>query len=53
MSKHLAALSDAGFISLRKAALDGRQRTWVSLTRIGRKVFADHVAALQRIVAGG
>lgn len=53
MSKHLAALSDAGFISLRKAALDGRQRTWVSLTRIGRKVFDDHVAALQRIVAGG
>ena len=53
MSKHLAALSEAGFISLRKAALDGRQRTWASLTRAGRKVFDDHVAALQRIVAGG
>ncbi|HEX7694983.1 MAG TPA: transcriptional regulator [Sphingomonas sp.] len=53
MSKHLDALSEAGLISLRKAALDGRQRTWASLTRNGRRVFADHVAALQRIVAGG
>ncbi len=53
MSKHLGALSDAGFITLRKAALDGRQRTWASLTRVGRRTFDDHVAALRRIVAGG
>ncbi|MGN6817096.1 MAG: transcriptional regulator [Sphingomonas sp.] len=52
MSKHLSALSEAGFIALRKAALDGRQRTWASLTRAGRRTFDDHVAALQRIVAG-
>ena len=53
MSKHLAALAEAGLITVRKAALDGRQRTWASLTRAGRRTFDDHVAALQRIVAGG
>jgi DNA-binding MarR family transcriptional regulator len=53
MSKHLAALSDAGLIKLRKAAVDGRQRTWARLTREGRHRFDEHVAALQRIVAGG
>ena len=50
MSKHLSGLADAGFITLRKAASGGRQRTWASLTRAGRKTFDDHVAALRRIV---
>ena len=52
MSKHLAGLADAGFIKLRKGALNGRQRTWASLTRAGRGTFDTHVAALHRIVAG-
>lgn len=52
-SKHLAGLADAGFIQVRKAAVEGRQRTWASLTRTGRRAFDDHVAALQRIVSGG
>ena len=50
MSKHLSALAEAGFISLRKVASGGRQRTWASLTRAGRKTFDNHVAALRRIV---
>lgn len=49
LSKHLSALSDAGYIALRKAALDGRQRTWVSLTTAGRKAFRSHIAALQSL----
>jgi DNA-binding transcriptional ArsR family regulator len=53
MSKHLAALSEGGLIKLRKAAMDGRQRTWASLTRVGRRRFDDHVAALHRIIDGG
>jgi len=52
MSKHLSALADAGLIKLRKAAVDGRQRTWASLTRTGRRTFDDHVAALKRIIGG-
>jgi DNA-binding MarR family transcriptional regulator len=46
LSKHLSALSEAGYVRLRKAAMDGRQRTWASLTRSGRTAFRDHVAAL-------
>jgi DNA-binding transcriptional ArsR family regulator len=51
MSKHLGALADAGLITLRKAAIDSRQRTWASVTRSGRRRFDDHVAALHRIIA--
>lgn len=51
MSKHLAALAEAGFLKVRKATSDGRQRTWASITRPGRCAFDAHVEALQRIVA--
>lgn len=49
LSKHLAALAEVGYVRLRKAALDGRQRTWVSLTRQGRTALRGHVAALQAL----
>ncbi len=51
LSKHLAALVDAGYVKLRKAARDGRQRTWASLTAKGRKAFAAHMAALKKLAA--
>ena len=51
LSKHLSALVEAGYVTLRKAALDGRQRTWASLTGPGRKAFATHVETL-RALAG-
>lgn len=46
LSKHLGALVEAGYVTLRKAASEGRSRTWASATRAGRKAFAAHVAAL-------
>ena len=49
LSKHLAQMSEAGYVRLRKAALGGRRRTWLSLTREGRRAFAAHVAALQAL----
>lgn len=52
MSKHLSALVDAGYVTTSKAIAEGRQRTWASLTRPGRKAFTSHVAALKRIVDG-
>lgn len=51
LSKQLSALGEAGYIQLRKAPLDGRQRTWASLTRAGRKAFTAHATALQQLVA--
>lgn len=52
MSKHLSALADAELIKLTKATANGRQRTWASVTRTGRTIFQNHIAALQRIIAG-
>jgi DNA-binding MarR family transcriptional regulator len=49
LSKHLAQLAEAGYITLRKAALDGRQRTWAALTREGRRAFTGHIKALQAL----
>jgi|SRR4051812_8173842 DNA-binding MarR family transcriptional regulator len=51
MSKHLSALAEADYVSLRKAASDGRQRTWVSLTSRGRAAFRSHVKALEALAA--
>ena len=50
LSKHLSALAEAGHVRLRKAALDGRQRTWAALTASGRTAFRDHLAALRALV---
>lgn len=51
LSKQIRQLEDAGYIEMRKAAVNGRPRTWISLTSRGRKAFAAHVAALQEIAA--
>ncbi|MDR7256322.1 DNA-binding MarR family transcriptional regulator [Sphingomonas sp. BE270] len=51
LSKHLTALGDAGYVRLRKAAADGRQRTWASLTRTGKRALDRHIAALHALVA--
>jgi len=32
LSKHLAALREVGYVSLRKGKLAGRSRTWVSVS---------------------
>ncbi len=49
LSKHLAQLQEAGYVAMRKAALGGRQRTWLSLTRAGRRAFAGYVKALESL----
>jgi len=51
VSKHLAALAEAGYVTLRKAASHGRQRTWAKLTANGRAAFRQHVKALEALAA--
>jgi DNA-binding MarR family transcriptional regulator len=51
LSKHLAQMQEAGYVRLRKAALDGRQRTWLTLTGKGRKALDRHISSLETIVA--
>jgi len=50
LSKHLKVLEEAGYIKAVKKTEFGRQRTWLSLTNLGRKAFTVHVNALQKIV---
>lgn len=49
MSKHLAALTEAGYVAIRKAPSDGRQRTWAKLTGAGRAAFRNHVKSLEAL----
>lgn len=50
LSKHLRVLEDAGYLALRKASMDSRQRTWAALTPAGRKALQGHLAELRRVV---
>jgi DNA-binding MarR family transcriptional regulator len=51
MSKHLSAMAEAGYVTLRKATSEGRQRTWARLTSSGRAAFRRHVKALEALAA--
>lgn len=49
LSKQASQLEEAGYLKIRKATVETRQRTWLALTLRGRKAFAAHVAELQRL----
>ena len=50
LSKHLSALTEAGYVEQRRAVRNSRQRVWLRLTDTGRAAYRGHVAALHRIV---
>ncbi|WP_284744745.1 transcriptional regulator [Amycolatopsis sp. RTGN1] len=52
LSKHIAVLAEAGYVTQRRAVRDTRQRVWLHLNETGRTAYAGHVAALHRIVGG-
>jgi DNA-binding MarR family transcriptional regulator len=51
LSKQLATLEDAGYISIERPLSDRRRRVRARLTPVGRERFAGHVAALRGILA--
>jgi DNA-binding MarR family transcriptional regulator len=51
LSKQASALEAARYVRIRKGYVGKRPRTWLSLTALGRHQFAQHVAALNAIVA--
>lgn len=51
LSKQVAALVDAGYVSQERSRTDSR-RIWLSLTKEGKRAYRSHVAALREIVAG-
>ncbi len=50
LGAHLRKLEEAGYIAVNKTFVDRKPRTYVSATSAGRKVFKDHVAALESIL---
>jgi DNA-binding MarR family transcriptional regulator len=50
LGAHLRKLEEAGYIAVDKVFVERKPRTFVSATAIGRKVFSDHVAALESIL---
>jgi DNA-binding MarR family transcriptional regulator len=51
LSRHLATLEQAGYIKVEKAFENRKPRTWISITRTGRRALAAEIAALRDIVA--
>ena len=52
LSKQFKVLTDAGYTTTSKAAgSTGRARTWLALTRAGRKAFTGHLNALRELAA--
>jgi DNA-binding MarR family transcriptional regulator len=51
LSKQLSTLESAGYIEIRRRFVGKRPRTSASLTETGRQAFAQHVVALQQILA--
>ena len=50
LGAHLARLEEAGYIAIEKTFVRRKPRTGVSMTRKGRKAFAEHVATLEEIL---
>ena len=52
LGAHLRKLEDAGYIAVNKTFIERKPCTFVSATDIGRKVFQEHVTALESILKG-
>jgi DNA-binding MarR family transcriptional regulator len=52
LGAHLRKLEEAGYITATKIFVERKPRTYISATDTGRKVFQEHVAALESILKG-
>jgi DNA-binding MarR family transcriptional regulator len=50
LGAHLRKLEEAGYISVNKVFVERKPHTYVSASEAGRRVFRDHVAALEKIL---
>jgi DNA-binding transcriptional ArsR family regulator len=50
LSVHLQKLEAAKLISIKKEFVDHYPKTWIRITRQGRKAFAEYVASLESII---
>ena len=50
LGAHLRKLEDSGFVDINKLFVERKPRTFISASTEGRKVFNEHVAALEEIL---
>ena len=50
LGAHLRKLEEAGYIAVNKTFIERKPRTYVAATAAGRRVFDEHVAALESIL---
>jgi DNA-binding MarR family transcriptional regulator len=50
LSQHLTVLENAGLIVIEKGYEGRRGRTWIQLTKAGRRALHDEVAALKTLI---
>jgi DNA-binding MarR family transcriptional regulator len=50
LGAHLRKLEEAGYITINKVFVERKPHTYVSATPAGRRVFQEHVAALELIL---
>jgi DNA-binding MarR family transcriptional regulator len=50
LGAHLRKLEDVGYITVNKTFVERKPRTYISASADGRKVFQEHVAALEAIL---
>ncbi|SFB15915.1 DNA-binding transcriptional regulator, MarR family [Amycolatopsis marina] len=51
LSRHLKILEEAGLVELRKTFEDRRPRTWLKLTKQGRKSLRSQLELMEKLVA--
>ena len=52
LGAHLRKLEEVGYITINKTFVERKPRTYVSATAEGRRIFQEHVAALESILKG-
>ena len=50
LGAHLRKLEEAGYVTINKTFVERKPRTYVSATAEGRRVFQEHVTALESIL---
>jgi DNA-binding MarR family transcriptional regulator len=50
LGAHLRKLEEAGYIAINKTFVERKPRSFISVTPLGRRVFQEHVAALESIL---
>jgi len=50
LGTHLHKLEESGYIAVTKVFIDRKPRTFIGVTASGRKVFQEHVKALESIL---